>query len=116
MNITRRNWFRWVGAGSLLPMALMAGRSGSEEPVPGATPVSGGRGFTPVRTLNGWTLPYRMVDGIKEFHLVAEEVEHEFAPGSRAKCWGYNGTTPGPTIEAVEGGAGGATVAAAGAA
>jgi FtsP/CotA-like multicopper oxidase with cupredoxin domain len=21
----------------------------------------------------------------------------------RAKCWGYNGTTPGPTIEAIEG-------------
>jgi len=59
--------------------------------------------YTPVRTLNGWTLPYRMNDGVKEFHLVAEEVEHEFAPGSRAKCWGYNGTTPGPTIEAVEG-------------
>ncbi len=44
-----------------------------------------------------------MVDGVKEFHLVAEQIEHEFAPGSRAKCWGYNGTTPGPTIEAVEG-------------
>ena len=28
--------------------------------------------------------------------------EHEFAPGCRAKCWGYNGTTPG-TIEVVEG-------------
>ncbi len=60
-------------------------------------------GYTAVRTLNGWTLPYNMNDGVKEFHLVAEEVEHEFAPGSVAKCWGYNGTTPGPTIEAVEG-------------
>jgi FtsP/CotA-like multicopper oxidase with cupredoxin domain len=56
-----------------------------------------------VRTLNGWTLPYKMKNGVKEFHLVAEEVDHEFAPGSRAKCWGYNGGTPGPTIEAVEG-------------
>ena len=56
-----------------------------------------------MRTLNGWTLPFRMNDGVKEFHLVAEEVEHEFAPGSRARCWGYNGSTPGPTIEAVEG-------------
>ncbi len=36
-------------------------------------------------------------------HLVAEEFEHEFAPGCKAKVWGYNGTTPGPTIEAVEG-------------
>ena len=57
----------------------------------------------PVRTLNGWTLPYTLKDGVKEFHLVAEEVDHEFAPGCRAKCWGYNGGTPGPTIEAVEG-------------
>ena len=60
-------------------------------------------GFTPVRTLNGWTLPFRMNGDVKEFHLVAEPVEHEFAPGCRAKCWGYNGSTPGPTIEAVEG-------------
>ncbi len=59
--------------------------------------------YVPVHTLNGWTLPYAMKDGVKEFHLVAEEIDHEFAPGSRAKCWGYNGSTPGPTIEAVEG-------------
>lgn len=61
------------------------------------------QGYMPVHTPNGWTLPHRMVDGVKEFHLVAEEIEHEFAPGSRAKCWGYNGTSPGPTLEAVEG-------------
>ena len=59
--------------------------------------------YIPVQTLNGWTLPYTMKDGVKEFHLIAEEIEHEFAPGCKAKCWGYNGTTPGPTIEAVEG-------------
>ena len=78
-------------------------------PAPGtptdAAPISAtdGAGHRAVRTLNGWTLPYTMKNGVKEFHLVAEEVEHEFAPGSRAKCWGYNGTTPGPTIEAIEG-------------
>jgi FtsP/CotA-like multicopper oxidase with cupredoxin domain len=44
-----------------------------------------------------------MVDGVKVGHLVAEVVQHEFAPGLRAECWGYNGGTPGPTIEAVEG-------------
>ena len=60
-------------------------------------------GYEPVRTLHGWTLPYTMRNGVKEFHLVAEEIDHEFAPGSVAKCWGYNGSTPGPTIEAVEG-------------
>jgi FtsP/CotA-like multicopper oxidase with cupredoxin domain len=78
----------------------------SPGPVKRATPAPAtprAAGYRPVHTLNGWTLPWRMVDGVKEFHLVAEEVEHEFAPGSKAKCWGYNGSTPGPTIEAVEG-------------
>lgn len=56
-----------------------------------------------VRTPNGWSLPSRVVDGVREFHLVAEEIEHEFGPGSRIKAWGYNGTSPGPTLEAVEG-------------
>jgi FtsP/CotA-like multicopper oxidase with cupredoxin domain len=56
-----------------------------------------------VHTLNGRSLQWRMVDGVKEFHLIAEEIEHEFAPGCKARCWGYNGSTPGPTIEAVEG-------------
>ena len=59
--------------------------------------------YTSVTTLNGSTLPYKLIDGVKEFKLVAEEVDHEFAPGMVAKCWGYNGTTPGPTIEAEEG-------------
>ena len=44
-----------------------------------------------------------MKDGVKEFHLIAESVKREFAPGMVVNCWGYNGQTPGPTIEAVEG-------------
>ena len=59
--------------------------------------------YTPVVTPNGRTLPYKMKNGVKEFHLIAEPVEREFAPGMTVKCWGYNGQTPGPTIEAVEG-------------
>ena len=39
----------------------------------------------------------------KEFHLIAEPVKREFAPGMIVNCWGYNGQSPGPTIEAVEG-------------
>ena len=58
---------------------------------------------TPFTTLNGWSLPHRVVDGVKEFHLVAEKVEREFAPGMVVNCLGYNGQTPGPTIEAIEG-------------
>ncbi|MBL7405764.1 multicopper oxidase domain-containing protein, partial [Escherichia coli] len=58
----------------------------------------------PVVTLNGWTLPWRWAgDGWKEFPLGAEPVEREIAPGMVARLWGYNGQSPGPTIEAVEG-------------
>jgi len=59
--------------------------------------------YTPVITPNGSTLPWTMVDGIKEFHLIAEEIEWEVSPGMKIKAWGYNGRTPGPTLEAVEG-------------
>ena len=59
--------------------------------------------YTPVVTLNGSTLPWKMVDGVKEFHLIPEQVEWEVAPGMKIKAWGYNGQTPGPTLEAVEG-------------
>jgi len=61
------------------------------------------RDYTPVVVPNGWTLPYKVVGGVKVFHLVVEEVEHEFAPGLKATCWGYNGGVHGPVIEAVEG-------------
>lgn len=59
--------------------------------------------YTPVVTPNGSTLPFTMKDGVKEFRLVAEPVKREFAPGMVVNAWGYNGSTPGPTIEAVEG-------------
>ncbi|HSK79011.1 MAG TPA: copper oxidase [Thermoanaerobaculia bacterium] len=61
------------------------------------------KGTVPVMTPNGSSLPWRWEDGCKTFHLIAEPVVREFAPGFRVNCWGYNGETPGPTIEAVEG-------------
>ena len=62
-----------------------------------------GKDYTPVITPNISSLPWKIVDGVKVFHLVAEEVWHNFAHGLKAKCWGYNGQVHGPTIEAVEG-------------
>ncbi|MHB2018622.1 MAG: multicopper oxidase family protein [Candidatus Xenobia bacterium] len=66
-----------------------------------ATPQA--HGYTPVVTPNGTTMPYTMEGGVKVFRLVAEPVKREFTPGLVVNCWGYNGQTPGPTIEAVEG-------------
>ena len=59
--------------------------------------------YAPVVMPNGSTLAPTMVDGVKEFRLVAEPVKREFAPGMVVNTWGYNGQTPGPVIEAVEG-------------
>ena len=59
--------------------------------------------YNPVVTLNGSTLPWKMEDGFKVFHLIAEPCQREFAKGMMVNAWGYNGSTPGPTIEAIEG-------------
>jgi FtsP/CotA-like multicopper oxidase with cupredoxin domain len=97
MKLSRRNLFMAAGAGALAQTATAQTTAHADHHPPRAT------GYRPVRTLNGWTLPYKLKNGVKEFHLVAEEFEHEFGPGCRAKVWGYNGSTPGPTLEAVEG-------------
>ncbi|HKU41739.1 MAG TPA: multicopper oxidase domain-containing protein [Polyangiales bacterium] len=80
---------------------------GPELKLPAPTSAERGRAVAPnqpaVITPNGKTLSWKMVDGVKVGHLVAQAVQHEFAPGLNAECWGYNGGTPGPTIEAVEG-------------
>lgn len=48
-------------------------------------------------------LPYKMVDGFKEFHLHAEVVKRELLPDHQMNHWGYNGSFPGPTIQVVVG-------------
>lgn len=56
-----------------------------------------------VITPNVKNLSWEMDNGVKVFHLVAEPVTQEFALGMVINAWGYNGSTPGPTIEAFEG-------------
>jgi FtsP/CotA-like multicopper oxidase with cupredoxin domain len=59
--------------------------------------------YNPVITPNNISLPWKIKNGVKVYHLIAEPVRHEFAPGLIAECWGYNGHVHGPTIEAVDG-------------
>jgi FtsP/CotA-like multicopper oxidase with cupredoxin domain len=112
MDKSRRNF---IGASALMlaGASLLSGRGQASE-IPEAaiqeSPVmqpplhpKEGRDYNPVVTLNGWTLPFRIKNGWKEFHLVAEPVVREVAPGMKAHLWGYNGQSPGPTIECVEG-------------
>jgi manganese oxidase len=48
-------------------------------------------------------LPWTMVGGVKEFHLHCMSVKREFLPDLHMDVWGFNGSMPGPTIEAVQG-------------
>jgi FtsP/CotA-like multicopper oxidase with cupredoxin domain len=84
--------------------AAWAARAASAASTPPDKPAVVAPGGQPaVVTPNGATLPLRTVDGVKVGHLIAGAFTHTFAPGLVAECWGYNGGTPGPTIEAVEG-------------
>ena len=107
---SRRDFFKFAGAGiaasavskvsmAALPEIVSTEQANTQAPLQPNT----GRPYNPVVTLNGWSLPWRMNNGVKEFHLVAEPVLREIAPGMKAHLWGYNGQSPGPTIEVVEG-------------
>jgi FtsP/CotA-like multicopper oxidase with cupredoxin domain len=108
---TRRNFLRTSAAGLFGAALVNRAQAASlpEAPImeqPDMAPPlfpPNGRPYNPVVTLNGWTLPWRMKDGWKEFHLIAEPVRRQMAPGMTANLWGYNGQSPGPTIECVEG-------------
>ena len=97
--LTRFSYFKVVRLLFILSLCfypLMAGVSS-----PSAYQSQGN--YTSVVTPNGRTLPFKIVDGVKVFHLIPQEVMHEFAPGLKALCWGYNDQVHGPTLEAVEG-------------
>jgi FtsP/CotA-like multicopper oxidase with cupredoxin domain len=108
--VTRRSFFSSAGAavaaaavGKAALAALPEVDTSDTAKMQGPLHPPSGRPYQPVATLNGWTLPWRMRNGVKEFHLVAEPVLREIAAGMKAHLWGYNGQSPGPTIEVIEG-------------
>jgi FtsP/CotA-like multicopper oxidase with cupredoxin domain len=59
-------------------------------------------GFDPQELLRDFD-EGRVVNGVREWELVAEEKEIEVAPGVKYAAWAYNGRVPGPTLRAREG-------------
>src|SRR5579863_4953133 len=59
--------------------------------------------YCPVVTPDVPDLAFQMDGGVKVFHLVAEPVRQEIFPGKILNLWGYNGSAPGPTIQARQG-------------
>jgi manganese oxidase len=84
----RRNFFARVAAAGA---GLLAAQKVSAQ------------GALPIQTPDLPKLPWRMVDGAKEFRLTAEVVRTEFIAGRAVDGWGFNGSIPGPTIEVNEG-------------
>ncbi|HME05875.1 MAG TPA: copper oxidase [Bryobacteraceae bacterium] len=94
MNPRRRTFFRSVlgiGAGAV---ALSQGARG-QQPNSGAA--------VPVITPDIADLPFTLDGSVKVFHLIAEPVKQTIVPGRAFDLWGFNGSAPGPTIQATEG-------------
>lgn len=58
---------------------------------------------TPVTSLDIADLPFTIDNGVKVFSLIAEPVKQLIIPGRTFDLWGFNGSAPGPTIQANEG-------------
>ncbi len=69
--------------------------------IPGLRP--SGLKPVPVETPDLEKLPWKQVNGAKEFHLYCTPVKRAFLPGYVMNVWGYNASMPGPLIEAYQG-------------
>jgi manganese oxidase len=108
MSVTRRTLLQ---SGLAASAALVGGRAAQAAPSAAAPPqpapasAAGGRSgrLGSVVVPNGVTLPFVDRRGVKVFHLIAEPIQHEIAAGLEIETWGYNGRTPGPLIEVIQG-------------
>lgn len=104
----RRNFFKnifTVGAGVAAASQLATAQQAQApapvtRPQPGAEP-DGSEGM--VQTPDIKDLPFTLDNGVKVFNLVAEPVKQVIIPGRTFDLWGFNGSAPGPTIQANEG-------------
>lgn len=113
---SRRRFLARIGSGLAAVPLLAALPWRKAEAKPRTSPSLAGlvpsvAGYQPVTTPGLNTLPYEMDGNVKVFRLTAEPVTIYFPDasdhtGQRRRpilAWGYNGSVPGPTIEAVEG-------------
>jgi FtsP/CotA-like multicopper oxidase with cupredoxin domain len=91
MKEDRRKFFTRTSA---LGLGLLAGKR-----IVSSRSASGGRVPIPVVSPDIPNLNYEIDNGVKVFHLVAEPVKRKISAWKTMDCWGYNGTSPGPTIQ-----------------
>jgi manganese oxidase len=112
MSKNRRDFFRkaFAGAGLLAETKALATATpehkhmgmNMDPSAPAEKPSYNGE-FLPVQTLDVPDLPWTMDNGVKVFHLVVEPVKRQIHPDKTLDLWGYNGTSPGPTIQIMQG-------------
>ena len=105
MKHTRRGFLQGaavLGAGALAPHNLAEAQPRARVEGVHSSPAASG-GFRAVETPDVPDLPFQMDGNVKVFHLVAEPVKQEIYPGKILNLWGYNGSAPGPTIQARQG-------------
>jgi FtsP/CotA-like multicopper oxidase with cupredoxin domain len=112
MKITRRTLLRSGAAAALIGGRAAAQPATPAQPAPPPAPSPATSAGAPAHTgaaghrvvvPNGAVLPWTARGGVKIYHLRAEPIRHQIAPGLDVEAWGYNGITPGPVIEAVAG-------------
>ena len=105
MKHTRRNFLQGavgIGAGALASGDLAAARARAD--ADRRRGLSSARdAFRAVLTPDVPDLAFEMDGDVRVFHLVAEPVQQEIFPGKILDLWGYNGSAPGPTIQARQG-------------
>ncbi len=79
-----------------MPMNTNGNRKGEHNPI------FAGQAFFPAVTPDIPDLPWKMDNGVKVFHLVAEPVRRQIHPDKTIDVWGYNGTSPGPTFQVMQ--------------
>jgi hypothetical protein len=87
----RRQFFRNVLAGSLGVSAASRRAASQSSPL------------LPVVAPDIPNLEFSTDNGTKVFHLIAEPVKRQVAPNKTLDLWGFNGTSPGPTIQVMQG-------------
>jgi hypothetical protein len=89
-----------AAAAAAAPQAAAQVRPRNDVPLP---PGSLGEGVVPVVTPDVPDMPWRLENGVKVFDIKVEHVRSELIPGRALDGWGFNGSVPGPTIQANEG-------------
>ncbi len=88
-----RSWLFVLSAVVALSAITVTRSAGAQQRLP----------YTPVVTPERLVLPFTMKDGVEGVSPRRRAREARVRQGMVVNAWGYNGSTPGPTIEAVEG-------------